>query len=96
MPLFFVSFGAFIASALSGIVGRVAGMLGLSLVAYQGIEEAIAALKNLIASSFNGLPANMLSMLSMMSVDSAISIILSAYLSRLVIKGLVGGARRIQ
>ena len=88
---------AFIAMLLGGLiqicgslVGRVLVSLGISVVTYTGMSVSINYLKGQAVSAALGLPADVVGMLSIMRVGTAISIIFSSMLARLVITGLTG------
>jgi hypothetical protein len=92
MPVFIAALLGGLAAAMSSLVGRVLIALGISYVAYTGISTALDALKAQIISEVAGMPATVLTVLSLLKFDVAISILFSAYAARMVLKGLSSGA----
>lgn len=91
MPVFIAAIGGMLINLVGTLVGRVMVALGLSVVTYNGINAALDALKGQAISSFNSLPSETLSIISMMRVGECISIVSSAIAARLVLNGLTGG-----
>lgn len=91
MPLFIGSLIGGLAMAASSLVGRVLLALGMSYVAYSGIDLAVSALLAEVKSQVNSLPAVALAIVSATKLDVAISIIFSAISARLVVMGLTSG-----
>lgn len=94
MPLPLAPIVAGFAGALINIAGTVAGRvllsLGVALVTYTGVSLSIDWLKSQMLSSLNGLPVEVIGMLSMMKVGVCISMLFSALLARLTRQGLSG------
>ncbi|MFE8647288.1 DUF2523 domain-containing protein [Sphingomonas sp. NCPPB 2930] len=68
--------------------------LGVSVVTYKGVDTSLGFLKSQAVTAFQGLPADVLGMLSLMKVGVCISIITSALAARLTAKGLNGAVKR--
>lgn len=92
----------FIASLLGGLiqvagslVGRVLIALGFSYVTYTGLDASFGWIKTQISASFGGLPAQALAVLSAARVGSALAVVLSAISARMVLTGLVDGAKKL-
>jgi len=84
-----------LAGALLSLVGshvlRVLTALGLGILTYEGFSAALDFFKNPVLSSFSGLPADILSLLGYMKVGKSLTIIFSALLASVAIKGLTNG-----
>lgn len=77
--------------ALGTIVGRILISLGVGFVAYTGISAGIDYLKAQVVARLGGLPADIVTILSLGEIDTAISITFSAIAVRLLIQGISGG-----
>jgi len=83
--------GGALLSLAGSFVLRVLMALGLSVVSYYGFSAGLDFFKNLVTSNLSGLPADMLSLLGYMKVGKALTIIFSAMLASVVVKGLSNG-----
>jgi hypothetical protein len=88
----------FVAALLGGLVniagtlaGRVLLALGFASVTYGGLSATLTWLKSQAVSSFQGLPAGVMGMLSAMKVGESLSIIVSALAARMLLEGLSAG-----
>ncbi len=91
MPAFVAAlWGAFI-SILGTVVGKVLVSLGIGYVSYTALDAGFSAIKAQVASSFGGLAAQSLAVLSACQVGSAVAIIFSAIAARMVLDGITGG-----
>ena len=88
MPAFIPMIGGMLLSLVAGLVGRVLASLGLSLVTYYGISQALDFLKDLIIQNLNQLPAVVVQFLSLMKVGTALSIVFSAMFASMLLNGL--------
>ncbi|MEQ1775539.1 MAG: DUF2523 domain-containing protein [Burkholderiales bacterium] len=91
MPIFIASLLGGLIQAAGSIAGRVLLSLGIGYVAYTGISALLDGAKAAAISYLQGAPANVVTIMSMLKVDSALSLIFSAVLARLVLKGLTSG-----
>lgn len=94
MPLLVAALIGGLIQALGTIVGRVLVSLGVGFVAYQGITATLDYIKDTIETNLSGLPAKLVQIASVTQLDTAVSIVFSAILVRLLIKGLTGGAMK--
>ncbi len=89
----------FVAALLGGLVniaatvaGRVLVSLGFGVVSFGGSSATLDWLKDQAVTAMAGLGGDILAMLAMLKVGEAISILISAYAVRMLMKGLsVGG-----
>lgn len=88
MPVFLAMLGGVLIQISGSIVLRVLTSLGVSLITYTGINASLGFLKNQAVSSFSGLGADVINMLSLLQVGSCISLVFSAMLARHVLMGL--------
>ena len=79
-------------TAVASFVGRLLVSLAIGYVTYQGISFLLDQIESLIFQSFAGLSAQVIAILGLLQIGSAISVTLSAVAARLVINGLVNGA----
>lgn len=86
--------GGFVQAA-GTMVGRVMIALGFSYVTYSGLDASFGWIKNQIAVEFGGLPAQALAVLSAARVGSAVAVVMSAIAARMVLSGLVDGAKKL-
>jgi hypothetical protein len=91
MPIFLAALLGGRVSAAGSIAGRVLISLGISYVAYTGISAALDAIKAQVVTWLTGAPATIVTIMSLLKVDVAVSIIFSAYAARLVLRGLSSG-----
>lgn len=90
MPLFVAALLGGLINIAGTLAGRVLISLGFGVVAYTGISTSLAFVKTQAVGAFQGLPADMVQLLSYMKVGESISIISSALLVRLALNGLTG------
>jgi hypothetical protein len=65
------------------IVKRVLVALGFGVTTYVGLDLAFAGVRNAVVSSYGGLTAEALQIVSMTGIGQAIGIILGAYTAKL-------------
>lgn len=92
MPVFLAALLGGLVSAAGSIVGRVLISLGIGYVTYQGLSTAMDYMRDLVWTNLGSLSADILQLVSVLQVDTAINIMFSAVAARLVIRGLTGGA----
>jgi hypothetical protein len=90
MPVFIAAIGGMLINLVGTLVGRVMVALGISVITYTGMSTTLSTLKQQAITSFQGLPADLLGMLSYMRVGQAFSIVTSAIVARMVINGVSG------
>lgn len=88
MPAFIGMFGGMLLSLVGGFVGRVLASLGMSLVTFYGMTQAIDFLKGLIVQNLSQLPSTVVQILALMKVGTALSIVFSAMFASLLLNGL--------
>lgn len=88
MPAFLPMLGGLLLTLVASLVGRVLASLGLSVVTYIGISQALDFLKDLIISSMNNLPSVVVQLLSFMQVGKALSIVFSAMFASMLLNGV--------
>jgi hypothetical protein len=96
LALLFSSLGGVLINASRGMVMQVLIALGVSVVTYQGVDSAITWAKSQALSSFQGLPADMVALLSYMGVGVSINIIFSAMVMRMTLQGISGVHKRFR
>lgn len=90
MPVFLASLLGGLVSITGSLVGRVLVALGLSVVTYTGMSATLGYVKAEALGALNGLPADVVMLLSYMGVGQFVNIITSALLARMVLDGLTG------
>ncbi|PUA96083.1 uncharacterized protein DUF2523 [Acidovorax sp. 107] len=88
MPAFIGMFGGMLLSLVGSLVGRVLASLGMSLVTFYGMTQAIDFLKGLIVQNLSQLPATVVQILALMKVGTALSIVFSAMFASMLLNGL--------
>lgn len=76
----------------ASLVGRVLVSLGAAVITYTGFSSSLDWLKGQVVQRITAMPPEVVGMLSTMKVGTAISIVFSAMLARLVIGGLTDGS----
>lgn len=93
-PFIAALIGGFIQAA-GTMVGRVMIALGFSYVAYSGLDASFGWMRSQIGASFGGVSAQALAVLSAARVGSAVAVVISAISARMILSGLVDGAKRL-
>ena len=88
MPAFIPMIGGMLLSLVASLVGRVLASLGLSIITYVGITNALDYLKSLIVQSLGALPGGVVQFLAVMQIGTALSIIFSALFASMLLNGL--------
>ncbi|MDL5037524.1 DUF2523 domain-containing protein [Comamonas sp. Y6] len=88
MPAFLGSLGGLLLSLVAGFVGRTLAALGLSLVTYYGVSQALDFLKGLIMQALSGFPVEVVQLLGLMRIGTALTIIFSAMFASMLLNGL--------
>ena len=91
MPIFLAALLGALVQASGSIVARVLIALGIGYASYSGITAVLDGVKALVVSYLSGAPVTILTIMSLLKVDVAVSIIFSAYAARLVLRGLSSG-----
>lgn len=91
MPIFLAGLLGGLIQAAASLTGRVLLALGIGYVAYSGMDVLLDTLQGQVQAYIGGAPSDVLAILSLLKVDSSVSIIFSAYAARLVIGGLTSG-----
>ncbi|NJM43621.1 MAG: DUF2523 domain-containing protein [Brachymonas sp.] len=78
-------------SGIGTLVGRVLVSLGIAYVAYSGIDALINTARAQFISSVQGLPALAIQLTGVLQIGTCVSILTSAFLTRLIVRGLSSG-----
>jgi hypothetical protein len=73
---------------LTAMAQRLVAIVGLSAVTYVGFHTAVSSIEAHLESSYGSLSSDVVELLGMLKVPNALSVVLSAYTSALVLKGL--------
>lgn len=92
MPVFLSSLLGGLVSAAGSIVGRILISLGIAYVTYEGVDALLDGIKADAVARLMDLPPDVLTIAGLLQVDTAINILFSATVARLVLKGLTSGA----
>jgi hypothetical protein len=90
MPVFVAAIGGMLINLVGSLVGRVLIALGISVVTYTGMSSTLDWLKGNAITAIGGLPGDVVQLLGMMKVGTAISIVTSAIAARMIINGIGG------
>lgn len=92
MPLWVAAIlGGFIQAA-GTLVGRVLVSLGIGYVTFTGVDSGITFARDSLIASIGQLPATAIQVAATMKIGTAVSIITSALLARMVLQGLTSGS----
>lgn len=95
MPAILVPIAVFLAQILKPLVARVLAAIGMGLVTYQGVTALTDQLRQAIADRFGGLAEDIAAIVGLLGIDTAMTLILSAYVAVLTINGIRNGATRL-
>lgn len=88
MPLFLAALLGGLVQSASSIAGRVLIALGIGYVSYTGITALLDWIKAQVVAYLVGAPSTIVSIMGLLKIDVAVSIIFSALAARLVLQGL--------
>lgn len=91
MPIFIAALWGALLNVLGTVVGRVLVHLGIAAVTYTGLTASLDWLRDNAVSQLNAVPPQVLAVLSIMKVGSALSLIVSATTARFVLSGMSAG-----
>lgn len=91
LPLIVGSLVGGLIQAAGTLVGRVLVSLGIGYAAYSGIDTSITFARDYLLGKLGAMPAQAMAVASTMQIGVCISILTSAVLARMVLKGLTGG-----
>lgn len=80
MPALLVWFLGGLATLLQSLVPRILFSLGIGFATFTGFQVALDALKADVIAGMQGLPATVVTVLSLLQVDRGVSLVLSAWL----------------
>lgn len=83
-----------LAAAMTSLVGRVLLALGIGFVSYSGIDTLISNLTSAIQGNMTGIPASLWSWMAILKVQTSISIITSAFSTRVAMVAIGGTIKR--
>lgn len=92
MPLFLASLLGGLISVAGTLAGRVMIALGFQLVVFTGLQVTLDWIEARVVAEIGAMPAQAISILSTLQVDTAVTILLSAISARLLLKGLTNGS----
>jgi Protein of unknown function (DUF2523) len=90
MPLIFALIAVLI-RAVGPIVAQVLLSLGISFIAFTGIDLAVSQFKDLAINALSGTGATFLQFVGVFQIGTAINMLASAYLGRTILMGVTGG-----
>lgn len=83
-----------LATAMASLVWRAVIALGIGFVTYTGSMVLVNAMESAVTSSFSGMGATAVNFLAFMWVDKAITVIFSAVVTSLAVRGISGSIKR--
>lgn len=92
MPIFLAALLGGLVSASGSIVGRVLLSIGMGFVCYTGFSILFDWIRDAVFDKLLGLDPFLMQVLAMLEIDAAVSILFSAFLTRLLMSGLTGGS----
>jgi len=91
MPVFLAALLGGLLELTRSIVGRVLVALGIGIASYSGLSVTLGFLRAQAVGSLSGAPGELVGLLGYLGIGEAVSIISSAYIVRLTLKGLTDG-----
>lgn len=88
MPAWIIAFIGGLVEAATTVVGRILIFLGISVVTYSGVSEALSFAESYISSQWSGLPVYALQLLGALGIGTDVGIITGAIAARLSLSGL--------
>ena len=85
MPLVWILFATFVGTYIVKIVFRVFAAIGIGIIVYKVGSQFVVTMSQQIQGQFGGLPSDALALLGIMKIDIAITMILSAYVTKFVL-----------
>lgn len=95
MQIFVMALIGGLASAMTSLVGRVLIALGIGFASYSGIDTLVSNLTQSIQGNLSGIPGSLWSWLALLKVQTSISIITSAFSTRVAMTALSGTVKRM-
>lgn len=95
MPAILPIVGIVLGMIVSSLVARVLFALGLGWAVYQGFSVVLDLIEGVIVQAFGGVTAEMVHLLSLLNIDRAITIVLSAYSARIALQVAMGVNRKL-
>lgn len=95
MPAFIMALWGALAPFLGPLARELLIRLGFAVVTYEALDSSLDWLKSQAVGSLLGLPPQVLGMLSVMKVGTAISIVTSAMVARVASQGLSGSFKKL-
>lgn len=90
MPLILMLIGSLV-SAVGPLVANVILSLGISFVAYSGVNVIVDYAKSELFNSLSATGGVALQLIGVLQVGTSINIIFSAYAARMILMGVTGG-----
>jgi len=91
MPLFIAALIGALIQAAGSLVGQVLISLGIGYVVFSGVDASIGWARDFAVANISALDANTVQALGLMKIGVCISMLTSALVARLTIKGMTGG-----
>lgn len=92
MPLFLAALLGGLVNIAATLAGRVFIALGLSVFTVTGIDTTIGWLIDKALNALTGLPSELVGLMAYVGIGQCLSIISSAFIARMLLDGLSGGA----
>lgn len=94
LPAILASLLGGLLSVVSSVVGRVLVSLGIGFTVYSGLDVALSFLRDQAVSRLQSLPPEVVGLISYLGVGSALNIVFSALAAKMVLNGVVNGAKK--
>lgn len=90
-----MNFGAWIASLVPSLVGRVLAALGMGLVTIGGLDVISGILVGYIHTSIGGFPSDVLGLLGLAGLGDGLNIVVGAIVARLTLYSITQSSKII-
>jgi len=93
-PLLIPTIGKLLSKAVGPIILKVMAFIGITVVAFEGMQLGLQELRTFIETNVAALPPEIIDVLGAIGFDVYVSMIFSAILLKWTIKGLSGGVMK--
>ncbi|MDR2838399.1 MAG: DUF2523 domain-containing protein [Azonexus sp.] len=84
-----------LASAMVSLVGRVLLALGISFVAFSGMDTLLNSLLLMVKGNMSGVPSDLAAWFAVLKIQTSISILFSAITTRFALQAVGGVIKRV-
>lgn len=94
MPVFLAALLGGLIQVAGTLVGRVLVSLGIGYVSFTAIDTSITFARDFVLTKIGALPGNAVAVASTMQIGTCVSILTSALVARMILRGMASGVAR--